>query len=420
MTKQAFLLRLLVGGIFVIATLGSILIGVAVFLIAARKTSNLTASKVLSAIALFLSAGGVLWLITGSVQAALIYALVVLAGSSLLAWLRVFRPKHGPYPIPTARSDTGYWNLPDSGQDAGRIAYTHFPAAGLRREEAVVYLHGGPATPTRASSYAFYSQLTQDGYDVYLYDQRGSGLSDHLSDISGYTVARHVADLEAIRQHLGVDRLILAGTSWGAVLAMHYAAAHPNHVARAILLSPGVLGPRKGLRYDYARTASSDNELLVAPPLRMVFAGLLARLNPLIAQQFASQRELGAVFDGFVSGPTLEYQVNCKGYKPGAEAASRGGGGNYYANLMTLESLKRTPDPRPELQGHPMPALILRGECDYIPWMSTYSYKQTLPNATLLVVPQAGHALTNVQPELVLLAIRAFLKNEPLPLKPVD
>lgn len=69
---------------------------------------------------------------------------------------------------------------------------------------------------------------------VYRWDQRGCGRSDRVGP---YTVERMVMDMEAIREHLGVERWVVAGHSWGASLALHYAAAHPRRSAGLIYVS---------------------------------------------------------------------------------------------------------------------------------------------------------------------------------------
>ena len=182
-------------------------------------------------------------------------------------------------------------------------------------------------------------------------------------------------------------------------------------------MSPGILGDRSKVSYDYKRTASSQDDSILLPPLRMILAGALARTNPAAAPNFASQAEMNGIYDAFVTSPSMDYQVNCKGYTP-TNKPSRSGGGNYYANLLILQSLKKAHDPRPNLTSLQTPALIMRGECDYIPWESTLSYKQTLPNSNLIIIENAGHALTESQPDMVLAAIRAFLTNQPLPIEP--
>lgn len=93
---------------------------------------------------------------------------------------------------------------------------------------------------------------------------------------------------------------------------------------------------------------------------------------------------------------------------------SRAHGGNYYANVITLQSLRRAPDPRPALQAVQAPVLLLRGDCDYVPWSSALAWRRALPAATLARVPDAGHALTASAPAIAFGALRAFLRDEPL------
>jgi proline iminopeptidase len=78
------------------------------------------------------------------------------------------------------------------------------------------------------------------------------------------------------------------------------------------------------------------------------------------------------------------------------------------------------PDPRPALKSNSTPALILRGECDFVPLAMAAEYEQTLPGATLVQIPGAGHAIFGAQPELVLQLISAFLTDAPLPKVPTS
>ena len=73
-------------------------------------------------------------------------------------------------------------------------------------------------------------------------DLRGTGASDAPADPASYRCDRQVADVEAVRRHLGLDRLDLLAHSAGANLAYAYAAAHPDRVARLVLVAPSVRG----------------------------------------------------------------------------------------------------------------------------------------------------------------------------------
>ena len=85
--------------------------------------------------------------------------------------------------------------------------------------------------------------LAAAGFDVYAYDQLGAGRSTRLADVTGYTVARYAADLEAIRRVIGADKVIIVGQSWGGSLAARYLAAHPGNVAKVVFTSPGTIWP---------------------------------------------------------------------------------------------------------------------------------------------------------------------------------
>lgn len=73
-------------------------------------------------------------------------------------------------------------------------------------------------------------------------DLRGTGASGTPADPSSYRCDRQVADVEAVRRHLGLDRLELLAHSAGANLAYGYTAAHPDRVARLVLVTPSTRG----------------------------------------------------------------------------------------------------------------------------------------------------------------------------------
>ena len=71
-----------------------------------------------------------------------------------------------------------------------------------------------------------------------MYDQRGSGRSEIVKDRARLTATHHVRDLESVRVNLGLPPFALIGESWGAGLAVLYAAAHPDRVERLLLIGP--------------------------------------------------------------------------------------------------------------------------------------------------------------------------------------
>jgi proline iminopeptidase len=113
-----------------------------------------------------------------------------------------------------------------------------------------VALHGGPGTGTSP----LYASLFDPGrYRIVLFDQRGCGRSaPHAGDprtrLTSNTTAHLVADMERLRVHLGIDRWLVAGLSWGSTLALAYAQRHPERVA-ALVLGMVVTGTRREVEW---------------------------------------------------------------------------------------------------------------------------------------------------------------------------
>lgn len=102
--------------------------------------------------------------------------------------------------------------------------------------EPIVVLHGGPGL--FHDYLAPHFQKLAESYQVIFYDQRGCGKTDFPKDTSSINVDQFVEDLEAIRTHLKIEKLTLAGHSWGAILAVNYGKKYPDNLKNLILISP--------------------------------------------------------------------------------------------------------------------------------------------------------------------------------------
>ena len=105
----------------------------------------------------------------------------------------------------------------------------------------LVVVHGGPGLSHHylRPSLDYLSR----SYRLVYYDQRLSGLSAPACDTSDITLQRWVEDLEELREKLGVDSMILLSHSWGALVAMKYAAVHSEHLAGLVFLNPVAAEP---------------------------------------------------------------------------------------------------------------------------------------------------------------------------------
>jgi proline iminopeptidase len=119
--------------------------------------------------------------------------------------------------------------------DGNRI---HWEACGIPDGVPAVLLHGGPGTGCVPRMRRGFDPAR---YRAILFDQRGCGrstphASDPRTDMSVNTTWHLVADIERLREHLGIERWVVTGGSWGSTLALAYAERHPERV-RAIVLS---------------------------------------------------------------------------------------------------------------------------------------------------------------------------------------
>lgn len=328
---------------------------------------------------------------------------------SLLAILlfKIFWPRHFAVPQATVRESTRYWDLPTG----SRIGYSAIAAKGNPQKTPIIYLHGGPGGSVSDREMAVLSPLREDGYDIYFYDQIGSGQSARLDHIEEYTVDRHIRDLEAIIGQIGAEKVILLGQSWGAVLAVLFTAAHPEVVEKIVFTSPGPIYP---LRPEL-QTVSPPDSLHLRTPIFSNRQGnektntLRSRAMAYWATHFHKKLATDKEADDFAI--YRSYEVNKSTVCDTAKIVPARAGSGFYAGLMTMESLGQVPDPRPKLMRSDIPILVLKGQCDNQKWGFTNEYLTLFPNSHFQFIPDAGHFLTVEQPELYFNAIRDFLQK---------
>jgi len=131
---------------------------------------------------------------------------------------------------PTSPSDIGPW---DSGWlDVGCGHKIYHEQCGNPSGVPVVVLHGGPGS---GSSARLRQLLDAGDYRMVLFDQRGCGRSTPRGECADNTTADLVSDIECLRRHLGIERWLVCGGSWGAALGVAYCAQHRASCLGAIL-----------------------------------------------------------------------------------------------------------------------------------------------------------------------------------------
>ncbi len=131
--------------------------------------------------------------------------------------------------------------------DVGNGHSLHVETVGAADGIPAVYLHGGPGSGCQPSHRRLFDPAR---IRAVLFDQRGAGRSTPPRERASNTTAHLIADMEAIRQALHIDRWLLVGGSWGATLALAYAEQYPRRV-RAIVLRASFLGTRGELDWAF-------------------------------------------------------------------------------------------------------------------------------------------------------------------------
>ena len=108
----------------------------------------------------------------------------------------------------------------------------YFEESGNRAGFPVLFVHGGPGSRSRAAHRRFFDPAF---YHIVLFDQRGCGQSTPAGSTFENTTSHLVTDIERLRHHLGVDRWLLFGGSWGSTLSLAFAIAHADRVAGMVL-----------------------------------------------------------------------------------------------------------------------------------------------------------------------------------------
>jgi proline iminopeptidase len=183
--------------------------------------------------------------------------------------------------------------------DVGDGHSLYWETVGNATGRPAVWLHGGPGS---GSTVGIRRSFDPAAYRLVVFDQRGSGRSRPLADsaaadLSTNTTQHLVGDIERLREHLGIERWVVSGGSWGVTLALAYAQQHPQRV-RAMVLAAVTSGTRRETDWitrDMRRVFPREwDELAAEVPeserdgdLSAAYARLLADPDPAVTERAA-------------------------------------------------------------------------------------------------------------------------------------
>jgi len=256
----------------------------------------------------------------------------------------------------------------------------------------VLFIHGGPGAGCDSMSRRFFDPNL---YRIVTFDQRGCGRSTPYASLENNTTWDLVADMERIREHLGIEQWVLFGGSWGSTLALAYAQAHPERV-RALILRGVFLCRPQDLQWFYQEGASrlfpdywqdylapipaaERGDLMQAYYKRLASSDEIAQMQAARAWscwegRTATLRPNHEVLERFHEHALSIARIEC----------------HYFVNGAFLEPDQLLRD-MPKI-AH-LPGVIVHGRYDAVcPLDNAWALHRAWPNSELQIIRDAGHA----------------------------
>jgi proline iminopeptidase len=256
---------------------------------------------------------------------------------------------------------------------------------------ALLMLHGGPGLTDYTGSLA--GETT--GWEVIRYQQRGVSPSATQGPLD---VGQHVADAIAVLDGLGLDRVVVAGHSWGGHLALHLAVAAPERVTALAAIDPlGAVPPDAGAT-EFERRLNARVPAASRP--RVAELNAHESLTDAEDQEYLALMWPAYFADPDTAPPMPAYIRSCESaYGPAMESAMK---------LIADGFARRLPEIS-------VPAVFLLGEDSPVPVRAGRETAAFLPAAEVVVVPGAGHFPWIEQPGCVAAALAALRARAGLP-----
>jgi proline iminopeptidase len=283
--------------------------------------------------------------------------------------------------------DSGYMRV-----DAGQEIY--YEQSGNPQGKPAVFLHGGPGAGGDVNARRFFDPA---GYRIVTFDQRGSGRSRPHASLEANTTWHLVADIEALRKRLGVDRWLVFGGSWGSTLSLAYAQAHPSSVSELVLRGIFLLR-RKELDWFYQKGASMlfpEHWQSFVAPIPIEERGDLLRayhrrlLGADDAERLAAARAW-SIWEGATSSLWPNPELAAHFGQPEFALALARIEAHYFVNRGFFDEEDQLLTNVDRIRA--IPAVIVQGRYDVVcPFETAWELHERWPEADFRVVVDAGH-----------------------------
>jgi proline iminopeptidase len=273
----------------------------------------------------------------------------------------------------------------------------HYEESGNPQGKPVIFLHGGPGggiTPM------YRQYFDPNKWRIVIFAQRGCGQSKPYAELRENTTWDLVSDIEKIREHLGIQKWVVFGGSWGSTLALAYSQTHPSSCKGLILRGIFMLRPKE-LHWFYQEGASYifpdawEEYLKPIPPEERhdLLSAYYQRLTSEDKNIRLEAARAWSVWEGSTSKlfPS-ENTIQRFGEDDFAEAFARiechyfVNKGFFKTENQLLENIDRI---------RHLPGVIVQGRYDVVcPTITAWELHQVWQEAEFIIVPDAGHSMT--------------------------
>ncbi len=271
----------------------------------------------------------------------------------------------------------------------------YFEESGNPNGKPVVFLHGGPGGATQADHRRFFDP---ERYRIVLFDQRGCGKSQPHAALEENTTWHLVSDIEALREHLSIERWQVFGGSWGSTLALAYAEKHPQSVTELVLRGIYLLR-RWELEWFYqcgtSRLFPEAWEAFVRPIPEAERSDMIAAYyRRLTGPDLEVAQEAARAWSVWEATTSHLFHDRTHVEEAAEDAFSLAFArieAHYFQHAGFLEREDQLLAEIDKIRH--LPAVIVQGRYDVIcPMQTAWELHRAWPEATLSVVPDAGHS----------------------------
>jgi proline iminopeptidase len=284
--------------------------------------------------------------------------------------------------------------------DVGAPHRIYWEQSGNPKGTPVVFLHGGPGAGTAPAYRRFFDPAR---YRIILFDQRGAGRSTPEAELADNTTAALIADMEALRAHLRIERWTVFGGSWGSTLALAYGQMHParciGFILRGVFLFSAdevawfIGAPGQGMGRFFPEAHRAFRTAIPA-----------AEQSDLLAAYYRRLTDADPAVHKPAAAAWCAYENACSRLIPTSRNVKGEGGDPFYSGALAMA----------RIEAHYMvnngflatgqllagmgilakhPAVIVQGRYDMVcPIAAADRLAQAWPGAQYRIVPDAGHS----------------------------